>query len=154
MQKNVILIGSSTCGKTTLAQRLNGEEIDYKKTQAIEVINTTIDTPGEYLENRALYKALVVTATEADIILFVQDATDERFRFSPGQAQMLMPTVLGVVSKADLATAEQIAAAKELLELAGAAEIFVTSAVTGEGCPALQERLWSGGRGQETGGRD
>ena len=139
--KHVILIGSSACGKTTLAQRLNGQEIGYKKTQAIEVINTTIDTPGEYLENRALYKALVVTATEADIILFVQDATDDRFRFSPGQAQMLMPTVIGVVSKADLATPAQVSAAKELLELAGALEIFVTSAVTGEGCGALLARL-------------
>ena len=141
MPKHVMLVGSSACGKTTLAQRLNNEAIQYKKTQAIEIINTTIDTPGEYLENRALYKALVVTSVEADLILFVQDATDERFRFSPGQAMMFGPPVLGVVSKADLANPAQIAAARELLELAGAGEIFVTSALTGEGCEALREWL-------------
>ena len=139
--KKIMLIGSSACGKTTLAQRLNGQKIGYKKTQAVEIINTTIDTPGEYLENRALYKALVVTATEVDVILFVQDATDERFRFSPGQAMMFAPPVVGVISKTDLAAPAQVQAAKDLLELAGAAEIFVTSAVTGEGCEALREWL-------------
>jgi len=138
---HVMLIGSSACGKTTLAQRLNGEALAYRKTQAIEIIHAAIDTPGEYLENRALYKALVVTAVEADIILFVQDAADERFRFSPGQAMMFAAPVAGVVSKADLASKAQIDAAKALLELAGAGDIYVTSAVTGEGCGALRERL-------------
>jgi ethanolamine utilization protein EutP len=139
--QRIMLMGSSACGKTTLIQRLNGQEIDYQKTQAIEIINTTIDTPGEYLENRALYKALVVTAAEAELILFVQDATDERFRFSPGQAMMFSVPVMGVASKADLATSEQVQAARDLLELAGAQEIYVTSAMTGEGCDALMERL-------------
>ncbi|MDR2753886.1 MAG: EutP/PduV family microcompartment system protein [Oscillospiraceae bacterium] len=142
--QTIMLMGSSACGKTTLLQRLNGLKITYKKTQAIEVINTTIDTPGEYLENRAFYKALVVTATEASLVLFVQDATDERFRFSPGQRMMFSAPVLGVVSKADLATPAQLAAAQELLELAGAEEIFVTSAVTGTGCDALLRRIARG----------
>lgn len=141
MLKHVMLVGSAACGKTTLAQCLNNEAIEYKKTQAVEILHTTIDTPGEYLENHAYYKALIVTAVEADLILLVQDATDERFRFSPGQAAMFGPPAIGVVSKADAASPAQIEAAKELLALAGAAEIFVTSAVTGEGCDALRERL-------------
>ena len=139
--KKIMLMGSSACGKTTLAQRLNDLPIDYKKTQTVELINTTIDTPGEYLENRALYKALVVTATQADLILFVQDATDERFRFSPGQAMLFSLPVIGVVTKKDLAAPAQLQAARELLELAGTAEIYVTSAVTGEGCGELLRRL-------------
>jgi len=137
----IMFIGSAVCGKTTLAQRLNGEALAYRKTQAIEIIHDTIDTPGEYLENRALYKALVVTAVEADIILFVQDASDERFRFSPAQATMFARPVVGVVSKADLASPAQIETAKVLLALAGAGEIYVTSALTGAGCGALRERL-------------
>jgi len=141
MPKRVMLVGSSACGKTTLAQRLSGEALVYKKTQAVEIVHTAIDTPGEYLENRALSKALMVTAVEADLVLFVQAATDERFRFSPGQALMFAPPVIGVVSKADLASGEQIKAAAWLLELAGAGEVYVTSAMTGEGCGALRERL-------------
>ena len=52
--KKVLLVGSVACGKTTLAQRLNGLVRSYKKTQSIEVIGHTIDTPGEYLERRSL----------------------------------------------------------------------------------------------------
>ena len=99
MDKKIMLIGSSTCGKTTLCQRLNGLTIEYQKTQTIGVINNTIDTPGEYLENRQLYKGIIVTAADSDLILFLQDATDERFRFSPGQAMFFSVPVIGVVSK-------------------------------------------------------
>ena len=50
--KKIILAGHVACGKTTLCQCLNGMEMQYKKTQALEVINTTIDTPGEYLQSK------------------------------------------------------------------------------------------------------
>ena len=58
--KKILLVGSVSCGKTTLCQRLNGLVQDYKKTQAIEVVGKTIDTPGEYLERRSLFSALMV----------------------------------------------------------------------------------------------
>ena len=141
MKKKIMLIGSSTCGKTTLCQRLNGLEIEYHKTQTIGVINNTIDTPGEYLENRQLYKGIIVTATDSDMILFLQDATDERFRFSPGQAAFFSVPVIGVVSKIDIADKQQIDDAAELLELAGCEKIFFTSAVTGEGTRELLDYL-------------
>ncbi len=141
--KKAMLIGSSTCGKTTLCQRLNGINIEYQKTQTIGVINNCIDTPGEYLENRQLYKGIIVTAADSDVILFLQDATDERFRFSPGQAAFFSAPVIGVVSKIDIATKQQIDDAVELLELAGCRRIFLTSAVTGEGTHELLEYLES-----------
>ena len=143
MKKKIMLIGSSTCGKTTLCQRLNGLEIKYHKTQTIGVINNTIDTPGEYLENRQLYKGIIVTAADSDMILFLQDATDERFRFSPGQAAFFSVPVIGVVSKIDIADKQQIDDAAELLELAGCEKIFFTSAVTGEGTRELLDYLES-----------
>ena len=44
--KKVIFIGKSGCGKTSLCQRLQGEEIKYKKTQSIDLYVDSIDTPG------------------------------------------------------------------------------------------------------------
>ncbi|HAV9584953.1 TPA: propanediol utilization protein PduV, partial [Escherichia coli] len=52
--QRMMLIGPSQCGKTSLTQCLRGENIHYQKTQAIVWSPTTIDTPGEYLENRSL----------------------------------------------------------------------------------------------------
>ena len=139
--KKVMMVGNIACGKTTLCQSLNGLKQEYKKTQALEVIHKTIDTPGEYLEHRSFLQALMVTAVEADQALFVQDATQERFMFSPGQAASFPIPVAGVVSKADMATEKQIAQARELLALAGAEPIFIVSARSGAGMEELREFL-------------
>lgn len=97
--KKIILIGNVACGKTTICQYLNHMEIKYKKTQALEVYNTTIDTPGEYLENRGYLRSLMVTATETDQVVFVQDASRDQFFFSPGQSSAFTLPVAGGCDK-------------------------------------------------------
>ncbi|MBR5545840.1 MAG: EutP/PduV family microcompartment system protein [Clostridia bacterium] len=139
--KKIMLIGHIACGKTTLCQRLNGLKQEYKKTQTIEVINHTIDTPGEYLEHRALLRSLTVTSVDVDVALFLQDATSERFLFSPGQSMAFPIPVIGVVTKTDIATPEQTAQAVELLELAGAERIFCVSSINGDGMDELIQYL-------------
>lgn len=131
------MVGNIACGKTTLCQRLNGLEQTYKKTQALEVVGQTIDTPGEYLEHRSFLQALIVTSVEVDQVIFVQDATQERFMFSPGLASSFPVPVAGVVSKTDVASQEQINQARELLALAGADPVFAVSACTGQGIREL-----------------
>ena len=135
--KKIILIGNVACGKTTICQYLNHMEIKYKKTQALEVYNTTIDTPGEYLENRGYLRSLMVAATETDQVVFVQDASRDQFFFSPGQSSAFTLPVAGVVTKIDIATPKQITDAVELLQLAGADPIFKVSPMTGEGMEEL-----------------
>ena len=77
--KKIMMIGKIGCGKTTLGQRLTGETVSYRKTQSIQVIGDGIvDTPGEYLEQKQFYSALIVTAVEADVILLLLSATDEQ----------------------------------------------------------------------------
>ncbi|MBQ4424468.1 MAG: EutP/PduV family microcompartment system protein [Lachnospiraceae bacterium] len=139
--KKIILIGTVSCGKTTLCQRLNGLKQIYKKTQALEVVNHTVDTPGEYLEHRSFLRSLMVTATGTELVLFLIDPLLERFMYSPGQASSFMLPVAGVVTKADLATEKQIRQAKELLELAGAHPIFVIDSISGTGMEPLIEFL-------------
>ena len=81
--KRLMLIGPSQCGKTSLTQGLRGEALHYKKTQAIEWSPMAIDTPGEYLENRCLYSALLTSACEADVIALVLNADAQWSPFSP-----------------------------------------------------------------------
>ena len=82
-----------------------------------------------------------MTAVEADLALFLQDATSERFLFSPGQSVAFPVPVIGVVTKTDIATKEQVAQAVELLELAGAEKVFCVSSVSGSGMEALVQYL-------------
>ena len=135
--KKIILIGNVSCGKTTLSQYINHQKIEYIKTQALEFVNDTIDTPGEYLENRAFFGSLMVTSYEADQVLFVQDASRDLFYFSPGQAGAFSAPVAGAVTKIDIASDQEIRDARERLELAGADPIFLVSPITGEGMEEL-----------------
>ena len=138
----IILIGRSTAGKTTLCQRIAKEELNYHKTQTVQIRNETmIDTPGEYLERRYFRGALMVTAADADIIVLVQDATEPGSMFPPAYSSTFAKPCVGVVTKADLATPEQLARAQKYLNITGAEEIFTISSVTGEGVDGLVQRL-------------
>lgn len=141
-RKRIILIGRSAAGKTTLCQRLSHEELTYRKTQTIEVVHQTmIDTPGEYLQRMQFRGALMVTAADADVIVLVQAATDKMNWFPPAYHSQFAKPAVGVVTKADLATGEEIETAKGYLKAAGASEIFVTSSVSGAGVEALLNYL-------------
>lgn len=136
--KRIILIGRSAAGKTTLCQYLNHEAIRYCKTQTVQVIDQRmIDTPGEYLERTAMRGALMVSSTDADLIVLVQDATENGSMFPPAYTSMFAKPAIGVVTKADLATEEQIRRAEETLSLAGVQRVFVTSSMTGAGFDEL-----------------
>lgn len=126
--KKIMLIGGSGAGKTSFCQAIYDLPLEYKKTQAIEMVNLTIDTPGEYVENRALYKALIVSSIEADMILLLQDCTDERNMFPPAFSGMFGKTAIGIVTKTDLVQHDkQVAEAREKLEMAGCEKIFLIS---------------------------
>lgn len=141
-KKRIILIGRSAAGKTTLCQFLNHEAIRYHKTQTVQIVNQTmIDTPGEYLERTNMRGALLVTSTDADLIVLVQDATEDGTMFPPAYTSMFAKPAIGVVTKSDIATDEQIENAKKYLIMAGAKELFVTSSVDGKGFEPLLDVL-------------
>lgn len=138
----LIFIGASRAGKTTLCQALLHEELRYRKTQTLDVAGGfIIDTPGEYLERGRLRGALSVASAEAQLVVFLQSATASQSFFSPAFASMFAKPCVGVVTKADDATREQIAEAEERLRRAGVKKIFVTSAVTGEGIDRFADYL-------------
>lgn len=135
--KRMMLIGPSQCGKTSLTQCMQGEALHYQKTQAIVWSPTTIDTPGEYLENRCLYSALLVSACEADIIALVLNADAPWSPFSPGFTGPMNRPVIGLVTKADLADEKRISRVVDWLKQAGAEDVFITSAVKNTGLDAM-----------------
>lgn len=125
--KKIMMIGKIGCGKTTLGQRLMRKTVRYQKTQSIQVLGDGIvDTPGEYLEQKQFYSALIVTAVEADVILLLLSATDEQNTFSPRMSSMFCgKPVIGVITKTDLLSdPERIKTGREILETAGAEEII------------------------------
>lgn len=141
-RKRIMLIGRSTAGKTTLCQRIFNDDIRYHKTQTVTVEHEVmIDTPGEYLERRGYRGALMVTSADADIILFLQDATENGTMYPAQFSTMFTKPCLGVVTKIDVADKKQISDAEVYLRAAGAHRIYRISSVTGEGVDELLRTL-------------
>ncbi|WP_283674526.1 EutP/PduV family microcompartment system protein [Butyricicoccus sp. Marseille-Q5471] len=141
-KKRIILIGRSAAGKTTLCQFLSHEALRYHKTQTVQIVNRNmIDTPGEYLERTYMRGALMVTATDADVIVLVQDATENGTMFPPAYTSMFAKPAIGVVTKSDLADENQLVKAKKYLKMAGAGQLFVTSSTAGTGFEELLDAL-------------
>ena len=139
--KKILLVGSVGCGKTTLLQRLHGDEISYSKTQTIYTDGQTIDTPGEYLELPWFKHSLRMASFDAELVVLLASATVNESKFPPGFTTFFMPPSIGVVTKVDIADPRQVSLAGDYLRLAGALEVFEVSALTGEGVEALETRL-------------
>ncbi|MDR1712340.1 MAG: EutP/PduV family microcompartment system protein [Propionibacteriaceae bacterium] len=140
-----ILVGISGCGKTTLIQRLCNDELVYKKTQVVEHYVNFIDTPGEYLEQRALYRGIIISAVDADEIGLVQDCSVDNTWIPPSFATTFAKPIFGIVTKTDLAKSrEQIDWARSVLQTGGANRVFEVSALTGDGIQELLDYLEEG----------
>lgn len=137
--KKILLMGKSGCGKTTLTQRINGENLEYKKTQMITHSNDILDTPGEYLENRSMYNALIISSYDSDVIGMVLAKDDEDSMFPPGFSSAFTKPVIGIVTKADKEGDEKRAI--ESLKNAGATEIFILSSYENKGIEELIKYL-------------
>lgn len=135
LMPRMILVGRSQSGKTTLCQYLTEQQLHYHKTQTVQFIDHCIlDTPGEYLEQKGFYGALSVTAADAHVIVLVQDATEDGTMFAPYFGMMFGgKPIIGVITKSDAASEEQVRQAEAHLLRAGAETCFVTSSVKGTG---------------------
>lgn len=139
--KQVIFIGQTGCGKTTLCQKLNEQKLRYKKTQAVEFYGTSIDTPGEYMENPRFYNALHVTSAEAKIIALIADPTRDYQAIPPAFAGSFAKKVIGIVTKIDIAEPKAVEKAVEELKRAKAEPVFLVDTIAGTGIRELEDYL-------------
>lgn len=130
--KKLILMGRSESGKTTLSQVLNGENINYDKTQYIKFDNCLIDTPGEYAQTQHLGRALALYSYEADIVGLLLSATESYSLFPPCITSMVNREVIGIVTKCEQQDANPDRA-ENWLRISGCKKIFKVDSVTGFG---------------------
>ncbi len=140
--KSVIFIGKSGCGKTSLCQMLQGEEVTYKETQSIEFYDNFIDTPGEYLENRIYYSALITTAAEANTIALVQECGDTISMMPPGFSGTFGREVIGIITKVDKEDCkDSISIIENQLMASGVNRIFKVSVYSADGIEEFKKYI-------------
>ncbi|UUX33319.1 EutP/PduV family microcompartment system protein [Fundicoccus culcitae] len=139
--KKVMFIGPVFAGKTTLKQAIYGEDIAYDKTQAVDFFDDVIDTPGEFIQHRYYYSSIQNLSTEVDLIAFVSSATDTSQIFSPGFAHSLVKPCIGIITKVDISSTEEIKLVEDNLKQAGVTDIFKVSSLNRDGIDALLDFL-------------
>lgn len=138
--KKMMFIGESLVGKRSLIRELSGEEYSSHRAMAVEYCGQFINTPGEFLENRRFYHALITSSADCDILALVQDATRKSSLFPPLFASMFNREVIGIVSKLDASEANT-ERAQLFLQNAGVKNIVLTSSKTGAGFDILRRML-------------
>lgn len=114
------VIGEVDAGKSALITRLVNPQGNQKKTQApIYYTGSVIDTPGEYVDNRAWNGALLSTISSVKTIVYLQPANTQRFSAPPGLLRVYPnKRLIGVISKIDVDDAD-IKTAENLLKING-----------------------------------
>ncbi|WP_245693012.1 EutP/PduV family microcompartment system protein [Sporomusa acidovorans] len=140
-----MIVGPVGAGKTSLMNALNRNCLKAEKTQSICFTGGMIDTPGEYAQIPRFYSALMVTATQAKLVIMVQDSTDFSKPLPPGFAGMFPRPVTGVITKIDIAGSDN-SKAQNCLKQAGVKEpYFSVSAQSGAGIAELTNYLMERG---------
>lgn len=143
ISKRIMLAGAVDAGKTTLMKALFHDgpvSMEKDKTQSMGYETCAIDTPGEYTALPWYKGALFATSLEADLVLFLHDATTGYIQFPPGFATAFPRRSVGVITKIDAEDAD-IPRAINIIRnvcVSDADHIFLVSAKTGEGIPELR----------------
>jgi ethanolamine utilization protein EutP len=137
----ILLIGGIGAGKTSLKLRMSGDAGKAAKTQVLTYTDTFIDCPGEYLEIPRYYHVLIDASHMVSEIWALQDSRRLRSIYPPGFSKVFTKPVVGVVTKIDLPDADPDQAIALLNQAGILTPIYLTSALTGAGCDALDLRL-------------
>ncbi|MBI2569188.1 MAG: ethanolamine utilization protein EutP [Candidatus Schekmanbacteria bacterium] len=126
--RDFIVVGAVGAGKSALFNALLGQSGAVLKTACLEYHDAcTVDTPGEYFDNPRYYTALIATMSTIRTALYVHPANCFDLKLPPGLFRIYPMQVVGVISKIDLADADEARVRALLGELGITGEVFSTS---------------------------
>ncbi|WP_022941767.1 EutP/PduV family microcompartment system protein [Psychromonas hadalis] len=101
---NIVFVGEVDAGKSALIGKLLTQKTNTGKTQApIYYDGNIVDTPGEFVDNRAWSGALISTISTVKTIVYLQPAN--AMRFAPASGILTVypnKRIIGVISKVDV----------------------------------------------------
>lgn len=123
-----------------MIRELSGMTYSPRKAMAVEYFGQFINTPGEFLENRRFYRALITSSADCDILALVQDSTRISSLFPPLFSSMFNRYTIGIITKSDAMEANS-RRAELFLKNAGVKTILLTSSKTGTGLDTLRSMI-------------
>ncbi|SIO12474.1 EutP/PduV family microcompartment system protein [Halodesulfovibrio marinisediminis] len=155
VQRRIMLIGATGCGKTSLANVLDqyGEPVSQDGTstgivsargrQDVRYGKHTIDVPGGYFENPWMYNHLIALAqNHASHVVFVVSQSQRSVAGAPGLAKVFGCSVTGVVTHCDVKSQNKNFCLKQLQQYGVPEPYFNVSVADGSGIPELLQHLF------------
>lgn len=156
------ILGRPNAGKSTLMNRLCGEKVaivtDKPQTtrEMITGVKTDgrgqivfLDTPGLHESdkplNRQMIKAARAAARDADLLLLIFDPREEKTRGDLALAKTLGRAgtpLVAAINKIDMVDKHTLLPVMKMLADEGITEIYLISALTGEGVEELEKGIW------------
>lgn len=133
----VMLAGETGVGKSALVRAFSGGAYVKTRPMSVEYFGQFIITPGEFLENRRFYRALITASADCNLLVMMQDATRDTSLFPPQFATAFNRQVVGVITRIDAPNARPDRA-ERFLHNAGVHTLFLLSLQTGQGLEALR----------------
>ena len=127
---SIAFIGEVDAGKSALIDKLIDQETHTGKTQSpIFYQGQVIDTPGEFVDNRAWNGALLSTICSVKTIVYLQPANAKRFSPPSGLLRVYPnKTIVGVISKVDAPDAD-LEKATKFLRQNGVPEPYIQTSI-------------------------
>lgn len=141
-KKRIMIIGPSKCGKTTLANALNGYDGPLRRTPDLIYGKNTMDVPGAYIENAWMYKHIIAAAQDASKVLLLIDQSSCTEIYSPGFAKSFRCPVIGVITKCDMKPENEDICLRQLKKIGVEEPYFHISFTEGTGIDALLTYLF------------
>lgn len=150
-RKRIMIVGPTRCGKTALANALEGEPRPLKRTQDTIYRQRTLEVPSAYIENSWMYQHLIALAQDARCLLVLVDQAQPEERYSPGFAQSFRIPVVGVITKSDEAPQNRALVEAQLARTGVGKPYFAVNLESDEGLDALISYLETleGGKGDD-----
>lgn len=150
-RKRIMIIGPGKCGKTSLANALEGEARPLGRTHDTIYRRRTLEIPSAYLENTWMYTHLIALAQDAWCILVLVDQSQSGEIYSPGFASAFRVPLVGVITKSDLSVQRRPLAEAELAKIGVRPPYFAVDAKTNSGIDELETYLKTleGGKGND-----
>lgn len=138
--KKMMLIGEVGAGKSSLIRALSGNELRSSRAMSVQHCGPFINTPGEFLENRRFYPAIITASMGCDIMALLQNAERSVSLYPPLCCSFFNKHIIGIITKIDSPTARPDRA-ERFLRSAGVKELYFVSSVSGEGLEGLRSLL-------------
>lgn len=142
-KRRVMLLGTTGCGKSALAEMLEGRAISRPHTQEVVYGSKVMDVPCGYMEHADMFQSVIALAQNnaSHVVVVVMHTTQGAQSIPPGFCHVFTCGVTGVVLTEGKQSTQMRSASKELARIGVPEPFVIVNSTNGDGLEELFARV-------------